>query len=225
MNQDENTKGPIKALGDGDRAFRQFAAVVLGKIKDSKAVEPLIAALKDADNSVRTKAAEALVKIGQPTVDPLIGSLRDPDDSVSGRAMGALVKIGMPAVDSLIAALKEADDGVRGKAAETLVKIDEPAIEPVIGALQDTDADVRREATAVLARIGGSKAVDTLFQALKEPDGDVPGRPAEPLVIAFIFHNNALFNAPNCPIPVPIASFRRLPVKRVVCLFMQADAN
>jgi HEAT repeat protein len=40
-------------------------AEALGKIGDTRAVEPLIAALKDEDERVRRVAAEALEQIGE----------------------------------------------------------------------------------------------------------------------------------------------------------------
>jgi HEAT repeat protein len=46
---------------------RKKAVEALGKIGDKKAVEPLILALKDAFPDIREEAAEALVKIGEPT--------------------------------------------------------------------------------------------------------------------------------------------------------------
>ena len=52
-----NVKGLIKALGyDKDRIVRVNAVEALGKIGDTRAVEPLIAALKDKDKDVRIAA-------------------------------------------------------------------------------------------------------------------------------------------------------------------------
>ncbi len=42
------------------------AAEALGKIGDARAVEPLIAALKDSDEDVRQAAAEARGRLGAP---------------------------------------------------------------------------------------------------------------------------------------------------------------
>jgi HEAT repeat protein len=57
-------------------------------------VEPLIGALRDRDWNVCVRAAEALVKIGEPAVEPLIGALRDGNWNVRSRAAKALGKIG-----------------------------------------------------------------------------------------------------------------------------------
>jgi HEAT repeat protein len=46
-------------------------------IGDARAVEPLIAALRDESAGVRDVAAVALGKIGEPAVEPLVAALRD----------------------------------------------------------------------------------------------------------------------------------------------------
>ena len=147
MNQDEGIKGPIEALGHNDKAFRQFAAVVLGKIKDPRAVEPLIAALKDADSGVRGKAVVALGKIGDSrAVDPLITALKDADNSVRTKTADALVKMGPPAVDPLINTLRDPDSCVWERALEVLVRIGPPAV----GSLTDIFKLLQREKGEVL---------------------------------------------------------------------------
>jgi HEAT repeat protein len=57
--------GLIKALGyQKDGHVREAAAEALGQIRDARAVEPLIAALKDPYANVRKAAAEALEALG-----------------------------------------------------------------------------------------------------------------------------------------------------------------
>jgi len=77
-----------------DRYVREAAVKALGEIGDPRAVEPLISALKDNEWSVQTAAAEALVKIGAPSVELLITSLKDKDRNVRETAAEALDKIG-----------------------------------------------------------------------------------------------------------------------------------
>ncbi len=69
----------IAAMKDKDRWVRRKAAEALGKIKDVRAVEPLIAALKvKYSPDVRWKAAEVLGKIKDArAVEPLIAALKD----------------------------------------------------------------------------------------------------------------------------------------------------
>jgi HEAT repeat protein len=67
----------IAVLG-GDPVYlgREGAAVVLGRIRDGRAVKPLIAALKDDYAAVRQQASLALAQIGGPkTVDLVLEAL------------------------------------------------------------------------------------------------------------------------------------------------------
>ena len=95
---------------------------VLGKIGDSRAVEPLISILKDENSDVRKTAAEAFGEIGDPqAVEPLIDALEDKDWGVRLAAVRALGKIGdRRAMESLLLALKEEEELVRKAAAEAL---------------------------------------------------------------------------------------------------------
>ena len=112
----------INALNDGfrmswngiqDSGWRaEEAAKVLGKIGDTRAVEPLSKALSDENGNVRSKAAEALGDIGdaqalEPLIRLLDTELKDLKQNIhSGvilNASEALGKIGdVRAVDCLI---------------------------------------------------------------------------------------------------------------------------
>lgn len=66
----------IQYLKDEDFHFRAIVAEILGKIKDPRAIEPLIQLLKDEKNLyVRAEAVWALANIGKPAVDPLSQAL------------------------------------------------------------------------------------------------------------------------------------------------------
>ncbi|MFN3699646.1 MAG: HEAT repeat domain-containing protein, partial [Dictyoglomus sp.] len=77
-----------------DEDVRGAAAKALGEIKDKRAVEPLISALKDEDWYVREAAAYALGEIGDSrAVEPLISALKDKDEIFQFVAKEALKKI------------------------------------------------------------------------------------------------------------------------------------
>jgi HEAT repeat protein len=199
--------GLVKALAyKKDWNVRKAAAGALAKIGDARAVESLIAALKDEAYYVRQTAAEALgkigwkpekseagalyliargkwdqcVKIGAPAVEPLIAALKDGDLDVRLGATAALAKIGAPAVEPLIAALKDGDLDVRLGATAALAKIGAPAVEPLIAALKDGDWNVRQAAAGALGEIG-APAVEPLIAALKDGDWWVRGAAAKAL--------------------------------------------
>ena len=128
----DNVGRLIQQLEDENPHTRMQAADALGQIKDVRAIEPLIAVLKDENSSGRTQALAA----------------------------GALVSIGTPAVDPLIAALKDKDSLVRERAADALGQIkDVRAVEPLIAALKDKDSLVRERAADALGQIKGARAV------------------------------------------------------------------
>ena len=77
-----------------DPEVRKNAAEALGKIKDPRAVEPLITALKDEYSGVRWHAAWSLGEIQDPrAVEPLIEALKDEDSGVRLSAAWSLEKI------------------------------------------------------------------------------------------------------------------------------------
>jgi HEAT repeat protein len=86
----------IAALQDSRWEVRFAAARALGRIGDPRAVEPLIAALKEEDG--RSSAARAPGEIGDArAVEPLIFALKDEDIGVRSAAAKALDEIGIPA--------------------------------------------------------------------------------------------------------------------------------
>ena len=163
----------IEALNDNHAAVRKEAVLILGKIKDPRAVAPLIGALKDKDYDVEHRAADALANIGDPAVGPLIAGFKDADigagfgaASINSAAPLILGRIGAPAVEPLIDALKGPNSTVRKYAAVALgFTKDARAVEPLIDALGDKVADVWMAATAALGQIG-APAVASLITAL-----------------------------------------------------------
>jgi hypothetical protein len=159
----------IRRLLSNDWEVRRDATQALGQIGDVRAVEPLIAALKDRDWDVRRAAAQALGLIGDVRgVEPLIVTLKDRFDGVRKAAAQALGKIGdVRAVMPLIAALKDQSWQVSEAAAQILGQIrDTRAVEPLIAALEDRDWDVRRAAAQALGQIGDARAVEPLIASL-----------------------------------------------------------
>ena len=69
----------IGALGCEYWDVRYWAAWALGEIGDVEAVGPLIGALGDGDRFVREKAAEGLVKMGEPAAGKLVEAANEPE--------------------------------------------------------------------------------------------------------------------------------------------------
>lgn len=132
----------LHTLQAGEAEMRGIAAVGLGKIKDRRAVEPLMAALSDDDDTLRANAAWALGELKESrAVEPILMLLKDEWSYPRQQAAVALGKIGGPqAVDGLIAALAHPDMHVRAAAIESLGRIgDRRAVAPLIEKLADTE--------------------------------------------------------------------------------------
>ena len=184
--------GLIEALGyQKDSDVRRSAADALGQIGDVRAVEPLLNALKDSNDTVRTQAEKALYKIeetwGQTgdarAIVPLIAALKDSDTGVRRIAADVLRQTGdVRAVETFIAALKDSDSHVQRIAIEALKKIgDVRAIEPLIATLKDPDRLVRIIGIDALGKVGDARTVEPLIAALKDTDSGVRSRVPEAL--------------------------------------------
>jgi len=93
----------IFALDHEDPLIRSSIARILGRIKDSRAVEPLLVALKDKVWLVKTNAARALGEIRDPIcIEPLITALNVETGIVRKEILSALSNIENPQVDELL---------------------------------------------------------------------------------------------------------------------------
>ena len=174
---------------------RTAIVIALGEIGETRAVAPLVAALRDDRKWVRGYAAQALGKLGDArAVDPLVAALADEDGFVRATAATALdrlawrpddgaaaaaywvatrqwakcVKIG--AIAPLISVLNDEDQIIRGAAAGALAHIGARAVDPLIGALRDqhTTSRGRSGAAETLGRIGDRRALEALAAALPD---------------------------------------------------------
>ena len=82
------------------------AASVLGRIKDARALEPLVAALRHPDAQVRMESCVALGELRDPAAsEPLLVATRDPEHLVRAGAGAALDRIGTAAIAVSVASL------------------------------------------------------------------------------------------------------------------------
>jgi HEAT repeat protein len=83
----------IEALDDREGAVRRFAAMVLGNLKDIRAIEELGMTVYDLHHEVSQAAAEALAKFGAPAVGVLSEALTHPEAAVREHAVNGLGRI------------------------------------------------------------------------------------------------------------------------------------
>jgi len=157
--QAANVDELIQQVNQDGVIARLHAVKALGETKDARAVNPLIAVLKD--DKCGLQAANALAKIGQSSVAPLCAALKADSPVARRNAALALGKIkDSSAVRPLIAALNDENPIVRRNAAKALGEIhDNSAVEPLTAALKDDSPVVRRNATLALT---GMKSSDTV---------------------------------------------------------------
>lgn len=130
---------------------RRAAIQALGKIKDERVLDPLVAQLRI--DEFREDATTALTEVGRPAVSRLLTALKDKDEYVRKQAVIVLGRIKDPeAIDALIALLQDADWYIRLTAAAALEAIhDERGREAIKPLMKDPDLVVRMRVERILA--------------------------------------------------------------------------
>jgi len=102
---------PLPHASEG-ASLRQYSAKALGEIKDSRADQPLIDALKDSDGNVRLAAARALGEMDDTqSVTFLLSALSGHNTEVIAGAFRFFIQRGVPgSEDALIEALNKSGD-------------------------------------------------------------------------------------------------------------------
>jgi HEAT repeat protein len=138
----------IKALREYQ--IKTFVIEILGKIKDERVLDPLMAQLRNEE--FKDVATKALTEVGLPAVERLMAVLNDKDKHVRKHAVMVLGDIGVvEAVDPLIDATKDEDWAVRLQAMAALDKIGDERAKPAIKALaKDPDFAVQMRAERIL---------------------------------------------------------------------------
>lgn len=173
--------GLIKALGyPKDERVRQNAAEALGTLGDPRAVEPLLAALRNDREamSMRSTAACALAKLGDPrVVEPLMAIFNDAQlaekPAVRAAVAEALGDLGAVQAIDVLGSVFEGREyvSVLVAAAAALGKIGGArVVTPLIAGLDYGD-EVRKVVAESLGKIG-TPAVEPLLAVLKERKRD-----------------------------------------------------
>lgn len=128
----------IHALREGDGNLRWGAAIALGKIRDTRAIIPLIHALADKYENVRSESATSLAGFGKPALAPLLQFLKFSDGPMRLEVVTALGELkDSDAIHPLIQLLEKAGDEERKAIADALDAILIPSIEPLARKLRN----------------------------------------------------------------------------------------
>jgi len=160
-----------KAEHEKDPFLSLVAAWAVAKLRPddtkavAKAVDLIVAALKQDDANVRRGAAKALweLNVAPQTVGPaLLAALDDPDPVVQANVYAGLASLGQDAVPRLIERLD--DPRTQGKVLRVLGLMGpeaKTAVPRLVEALAAADAEQRRELLFTLASIGADSAEAT----------------------------------------------------------------
>lgn len=161
----------IKSLDDDDETVRKAAKVALGEIKDTRAIDPLIATFMKKDRESEP-AEEALANIGTEAMPALIIALKDNNPKMRESSAKALGKMGSKVKDTesvkaLIEALDDDDKKVLKAVRFALGEIKDPrAITRLIKTFYRNQSE-DNTAQVALSKIG-TEAVQPLIMALKD---------------------------------------------------------
>jgi HEAT repeat protein len=117
----------IEALQDKEGTVRKFAAILLGKLGDPRAIEPLSMALYDMHHEVGKVSAESLAQFGVPAVDVFVEALSHPEMWIRIHAIAALSKIRDARVTPiLLEMLNDPEREVKKQVIESLGNLKDP---------------------------------------------------------------------------------------------------
>lgn len=137
-------------------------------MSDKQDLSGLIRAL--ATESMRFEAADMLITMGSKAVEPLLAALKFENWKVRGNAAWTLGKIGdARAVDALIEALGDDVPEVRATAGRALLNIGEPSIEPLRRSIEAGDPRKKSLASCVLSCFGGDGNINASSPGLLKP--------------------------------------------------------
>jgi HEAT repeat protein len=156
----------VAKLADNDPGTRREAIRELADSSDMRAIDPLLAALKDEDQSVRWEAVKVL---GHKWQTPLITDLGSEDSTTRCQAVSALLgRSDMTSIELLIMMLQDKDHDVREYAVDALGTLGKVAIAPLFSLLNHKDREFRRNVCKALSMVDDDEVVDLLAAAMQD---------------------------------------------------------
>ena len=146
----------IEALKDNEGAVRKYAALVLGKIGDPRAIEPLGMALYDLHHDVGKMSAEVLVNFGVNSFEILVEALEHPEMWIRIHSVDVLPKIKEPRVGLvLLEMLKDPEREVKKHVIEAMGELKDPRTLPALQEImaQRGDREMHALAKAAIEKI------------------------------------------------------------------------
>ena len=147
----------IEALKDNEGAVRKYAALLLGRIGDPRAIEPLGMALYDLHHDIGKASAESLVKFGVNSFEILVEALDHPEMWIRIHSVDVLPKIREPRVALiLLEMLKDAEREVKRHVIAAMGELKDrrtlPALQEIMA--QRGDREMHALAKTAIEKIG-----------------------------------------------------------------------
>jgi len=154
----EMAVGPlIEALKDEEGAVRRYTAILLGRIRDERAIEPLGMALYDLHHDVGKASAEALANFGIRSFEILVEALDHPEMWIRIHSVDVLPRIVEPRVALvLLEMLKDPEREVKKHVIEAMGELKDPRTLPALQEIvaQRGDREMHALAKAALEKFG-----------------------------------------------------------------------
>jgi HEAT repeat protein len=132
----------IQALQDKEGTVRKFAAILLGRLGDARAIEPLGMALYDMHHEVGEVSAEALTHFGASAVEVLVEALSHPEMWIRIHAIQALSKIKDGRIAPLLLQmLNDPEREVKKQVIQSLGNLRDPRTVPALQQITANRAD------------------------------------------------------------------------------------
>jgi HEAT repeat protein len=132
----------IEALQDKEGTVRKFAATLLGRLGDPRAIESLGMALYDLHHEVGKVAADSLARFGMSSLEILVEALSHPEMWIRIHAMEALSKIKDPRVTPLLLQmLNDPEREVKKQVIQSLGELKDPRSSQALQEIMSNRAD------------------------------------------------------------------------------------
>ena len=142
----------IEALHDKEGTVRRYAALLLGRIGDLRAIEPLGMALYDLHHDVGKASAEALARFGASSFEILVEALDHPEIWIRIHSVDVLPGIKEPRVAAvLLEMLKDPEREVKRHVIEAMGELQDARFLPALQEIMANRADREFHALAKTA--------------------------------------------------------------------------
>lgn len=159
---------PLIAGCKADEEMRPSIIGALGAMKDTRALEPLVALLTNSDNNIRVWVVNALAELGsRRAIEPLRSLLYGDDGQVDFNVLHALCRLGdQSQYDLLIEMLQTASADERYTLIQHVGELGDPRSVNVLSVLLETeeDHDNRAELARALEKLGDPCALPSLLK-------------------------------------------------------------